>query len=100
LIDRKFDVSISSGIWANFLIGNKATATDNDSFKTKGKTNDINTFTYSGSLSLGFGYPLSKRLSLSLEPFFKYYLKPINSNPQTDVYPYSLGVMSGVRFMF
>ena len=100
LIDRKFDVNISSGLWANFLIGNEAMATDNESFKTRGKTNDINTFTYSGSLSLGFGYPISKRLALSLEPFFKYYLKSINSNPQTDVYPYSMGIMSGVRYTF
>jgi hypothetical protein len=93
-------MNISSGIWANFLIGNMAMATDNEDFTTKGKTNHINSFNYCGSLSLGFGYPLSRNLALSLEPFFKYYLRPINSNPQTDVYPYSMGIMSGVKYSF
>lgn len=100
LIDRKFNMNISSGIWANFLIGNKATVTDNKTFNTSGTTDDINTFNYCGSLSMGFGYPISSKLALSLEPFFKYYLKPINSNPQTDVYPYSMGIMSGVKYLF
>lgn len=100
LIDKKLDLNISSGIWANFLVGNKAIATDNESFTTRGKTTDINTINYCGSLSLGLDYPLSKRLALSIEPFFKYYLSPINTNPQTEVYPYSMGVMSGVKYSF
>ena len=65
-----------------------------------GKTTDINIVNYSGSLSLGLGYPISSKISISLEPFFKYYLKPINSNPQTAVYPYSMGVMSGIKYIF
>ncbi|MBN1951057.1 MAG: outer membrane beta-barrel protein [Bacteroidales bacterium] len=100
LIDRKFDMDISSGIWANFLIGNKAIATDNLNFETSGETEDINTLNYCGSLSLGFAYPLGPNVALSLEPFFKYYLKPINTNPQTEVYPYSMGVMTGVKYRF
>lgn len=99
-IDKKVDVNVSTGIWANIMVGNKAIVTDNKTFSTKGETNNINTLNYSGSLSLGVGYPISSKLSLSLEPFFKYYLTPINTNPETSVYPYSMGVLSGVQYTF
>ena len=100
IVDKKLDINLCSGIWANFLVGNKAVATDNRNFTTKGETEDINTFGYSGSFSVGLAYPVVKNIDISLEPFFKYYLSPINTNPETSVYPYSLGVLTGISYSF
>ena len=100
IVDRKLDVNLCSGIWANFLVGNKAIATDNENFTTKGETEDINTFGYSGSFSVGLAYPVVKNIDISLEPFFKYYLSPINTNPETSVYPYSVGILTGISYSF
>ncbi len=100
IIDRKMDVNLCSGLWANFLVGNKATATDNEDFTTEGETKEINTFGYSGSVSVGLAYPVARNIDISLEPFFKYYLSPINTNPETNVYPYSIGVLTGISYSF
>ena len=59
IIDKKLDVNLCTGIWANFLVGNKAVATDNANNMAKGKTKDINTFNYSGSVSIGLEYPFT-----------------------------------------
>lgn len=100
IIDKKVDVNLCTGLWANFLVGNKAMVTDNDNVVTEGKTNEINSFNYSGSVSIGVEYPIASNLNINLEPFFKYYLSPINTNPETDVYPYSMGVLTGIIYTF
>jgi hypothetical protein len=100
IIDRKWDIALSSGLWANFLVGNKAYATDNETFTLEGATEDINKFNYSASLAVGFDYPVGKSLNISLQPIFKYYLMPINTNPQTEVYPYSFSLMTGIHYTF
>jgi hypothetical protein len=102
LIDKKLDVNISGGLWANVLVGNKYIATDKNApnEEYEDQASNINTFSYSGSLGLDMGYPLTTHLVFSLEPFFKYYLTPLNSNPETEVYPYTLGILSGVKFYF
>ena len=100
IVDKKLDINLCSGIWANFLVGNKAFATDNQNFKTEGETEEINSFGYSGSFSIGLEYPVANNIDISLEPFFKYYLSPINTNPETSVYPYSIGVLTGISYSF
>jgi hypothetical protein len=100
VIDKKLDVSLSGGIWADFLVGNKAFATDNKNFSIEGSTEDINNFNYSASVSVGFNYPLANRLNVNLQPLFKYYLAPINTNPQTEVYPYTFSLMTGLLYAF
>ena len=100
IIDKKLDVNLCTGIWANFLVGNKAIATDNANNMAKGKTKDINTFNYSGSVSIGLEYPVTHSININFEPFFKYYLSPINTNPETNVYPYTMGVLTGINYSF
>jgi hypothetical protein len=100
IVDRKWDIDVSSGLWANFLVGNEAYATYNDTFTVEGETDDINSFNYSASLAVGFAYPFGKHLSINMQPLFKYYLTPINSNPQTEVHPYSVSLMTGIHYTF
>jgi hypothetical protein len=100
VIDKKIDVNLSTGLWANFMIGNKATASDKGTTITEGETENVKSFTYSGSLSVGFAYPIVRNVNFNFEPFFKYYLSPINTNPETNVYPYSLGFLTGITYLF
>ncbi len=99
VIDRKLNVSLNGGLWTQILVGNTAITTGND-FYAKEETNDINTMNYSGSLGIGFNYPITSNLLISLDPIFKYYLSPINSNPETEVHPYTFGIMTGINFNF
>jgi hypothetical protein len=100
IIDKKMDVSLNSGLWADFLVGNKASATDNQNFSIEGTTEDINKFNYSASVAIGIDYPISRRLIINFQPLFKYYLTPINTNPQTEVYPYSFSLLTGIQYAF
>ena len=100
IVDRKIDVNLCTGLWADFLVGNKAMASKNENLITEGETEDIKSFNYSGSVSVGVGYSIVRNVNINFEPFFKYYLSPINTNPETDVYPYSMGILTGITYSF
>jgi hypothetical protein len=100
VVDKKLGISINGGLWTNILVGNKAVTTGSDNYRSEEETNEINTFNYSGSLGFGFNYPITSNLLISLDPIFKYYLSPINSNPETEVHPYTFGIMTGINFTF
>jgi hypothetical protein len=100
IINKKFDVDVSSGIWADFLVGNKAYITTSASTTTEYPNKNINDLNLSASIGFGLNYPILKKLNFSLEPVFKYYLSPINTDAATNVYPYTFGLMSGLLYTF
>lgn len=100
IVDKKLDISINGGLWTNILVGNTAVTTGDNDYYNKEATNDVNTLNYSGSLGIGFNYPVTSNLLISLDPIFKYYLSPINNNPETEVHPYTFGIMTGINFNF
>ena len=61
---------------------------------------NINKINYSGSLGIGFDYPITSSVLFNLEPIFKYYLSPINKITESKVHPYTFGIMAGVRYSF
>jgi len=100
IIDRKLGVNINGGIWADILMGTKVYKMDGNQIYVEGINEDMRTLTVSSSLSFGFTYPISNKLSLNCEPFFRYYLSQVNTNIETAVYPYSLGILTGVNYYF
>lgn len=100
IINKKLDMDISSGIWADLLIGNKAYITTGASNTDEYSNKNIGDFNCSASIGFGLYYPLLEKLNFSLKPVFKYYLSPVNTDPATNVYPYSFGLMSGLRYTF
>jgi opacity protein-like surface antigen len=54
----------------------------------------------SSSLGMGLEYNFSKKLSLNLEPTFRYYLNTFNEPAGTAIHPYSFGVFSGISYRF
>ncbi|MCK4661609.1 MAG: outer membrane beta-barrel protein [Bacteroidales bacterium] len=98
LIDRKIGLNILGGLSTNILVGNKAFIEyDNEKYKI-GETNDINPLGYSSTLGMGIVYVLSKKISVSMEPTFRYALKSISKN--NSYYPYSYAVFTGISYSF
>jgi len=65
-----------------------------------GRTEGLNPFTISSSLGMGMEYSISDKVSLNLEPTFRYYLNPFTQIPGLKTHPYSFGVFSGLSYKF
>ncbi len=100
LIDAKFDVVMLGGLSSNLLVGNQVFVEDASGKSLVGKTKDMETMNYSGTLGLGIKYGLSNRLFLNIEPRMKYYLKSLNSNSSVSYKPYTIGVFTGLSYEF
>lgn len=100
VIDSRFDVEMLGGFSSNVLVGNQTfmeTASENSLI---GKTRDMQSVNYSGTLGLGLKYGLSKRLFLNVEPRIKYYLNSLNNSASVTYKPYTFGVFSGLSYQF
>jgi len=100
LIDKKMDFQVMGGFSTNFLMGNKAFIWLDDEKISIGRTTDIYTFNFSSTFGMSFEYGLSKKLSLNLEPTFKYYLNSVNKRTLLITHPYSIGIFSGLSYDF
>jgi hypothetical protein len=65
-----------------------------------GQTRGMNSLAFSSSLGMGMEYSLSGKISINLEPTFRYYLNHVNELASPDVHPYSFGIFSGFSYRF
>jgi hypothetical protein len=100
IIDQKLDIKIIGGVNTDILVNNYVKISNSSNVSLKIKADALNTFNYSGTIGFGLDYPLSKRMLFNLEPFFKYYLSPINSSSAADAHPYMIGIMTGLNYSF
>ncbi|MGV6830900.1 MAG: hypothetical protein ACWA5P_05005 [bacterium] len=63
-----------------------------------GRGSNLNKTSLNAHFGAGVSYSLSKKFILSLEPRFKYYLKPLNDNAKFN--PFAIGIGLGVRYKF
>jgi hypothetical protein len=99
LMDKKTLITLSGGLSTNFLIDNSAYLTENGKQVGAGSTDGLSPVTYSSSVGLGVELPIGKSFRFSLEPRFKYFLSPVNSNGYGSFHPYSFGVFGGISFL-
>jgi hypothetical protein len=99
LLNSKTLITLSGGLSTNFLIDNTAYLIENGEHINAGSTEGISPVTYSSSVGLGIELPIGKSFRFSLEPRFKYFLSPVNSNGYSNFHPYSFGVFGGVSFL-
>jgi hypothetical protein len=99
-VDRMIDFNIIGGLSYDMLINNSAFAMYNGAKYQIGKTEGLNPNSLSSSLGLGMEYNFSDKLSLNLEPTFRYYLNPFNQATGSGMHPYSFGIFSGLSFRF
>jgi hypothetical protein len=100
LIDKKIDFNILSGISTHFLIGNNLYLDYNNMNSKFSENVIVNTINYSSSLGIGIEYPVLSRLLINVEPEFKYYINPLVKNPSYNIHPYSLGIYTGISYVF
>jgi opacity protein-like surface antigen len=100
LVDRAVDFNIVGGLSSNLLVNNSVyTSLDGGKYEV-GKTEGLNTITFSSSLGMGMEYSFTENLSLNLEPTFRYYLNPFSNITGMKIHPYSFGIFSGLSYKF
>jgi hypothetical protein len=100
VIDRKLDFNLLGGISTNFLAGNSVKISDDGKKYDYGETDEISKVNYSGSVGIGFEYPVLANLVFNIEPKFRYFLNPIDKSVYLNVYPYSFGLFAGISYIF
>lgn len=100
LIDKSLDFNLVGGLSYNLLINNSVHAMIDGSKYDVGKTAGLNSFMVSSSFGMGMEYSLSEKISLNLEPTFRYYLNPFSNIQSSSAHPYSFGVFSGLSYRF
>ena len=100
LIDRTVDFNLIGGLSYNLLVDNSVyTVIDGNKYMI-GTTEGLNMFSISSSLGMGMEYNFSSKLSLNLEPTFRYYLNIFNNTAASQFHPYSFGIFSGISYKF
>lgn len=98
--DNKLKFSVSAGFSGSFIVSNKAYLTQGNDREYIGTTEDIRTFNLSADWALGMEYPVSPRISVLLEPGFRYYLQSISKNKNIDFKPYIFSLSTGIGINF
>jgi hypothetical protein len=99
IIDRKVNLDIIGGVSTNVLLNNNIEIDFPVDLPSDYETKNINSVNYSSTVGFGVGYDITSKISFSIEPQFKYFLSS-QSNSRNDVRPYSLGMYSGIKYLF
>ena len=100
IVDKSVDFNLVGGLSYNLLVNNTVHTVIDGSKYNIGKTAGLNPFMVSSSMGMGIEYSLSNKLSLNLEPTFRYYLNPFGEMQGLKTHPYSFGVFSGLSYKF
>jgi hypothetical protein len=100
VIDKTIGLNLIGGLAYNLLVHNSVYTTVNGSKYPIGDTKGLNPLSMSSSLGMGMEYNFSDKLSLNLEPMFRYYLNPFSTSASSLTHPYSFGIFSGVSYKF
>src|ERR1035437_7127617 len=100
IVDKTIGINLIGGLSYNLLVNNSVYTTIDGSKYSVGDTKGLNPLTLSSSLGMGMEYNLSGKLSLNLEPTFRYYLNPFSITTGSFIHPYSFGIFSGVSYKF
>lgn len=100
LIDRSFELQLVGGVSTNFLVGNSVTMNGSSGREEIGYLSNVNTVNYSGNAGLGMIYHMGRKMSLFLEPRFRYFLNSVNDASLPATRPYSLGFYTGLNYTF
>ena len=100
LIDKKMGLHLIGGFSTNFLVNNYVLLDQDGNSENIGQTEGINYVNYSSTIGFGINYELFKKIDLSFEPTYKYYLKSISTNKDINFRPYAFGLFTGLVYKF
>lgn len=97
MLNRKFSMHVSGGLSPAYLVDNNTYLEMEDRKYDVGDAGNLNTMIVNTSLGLGFEYLITGKLSVNLEPTFKYALNPLNNNSNFSYHPYYFSWFTGIR---
>ncbi len=100
VIDRTIELQLVGGVSTNFLVNNYVTMETSTGQEEIGYLSNIRSVNYSGNAGLGMIYHIGKKMSLMLEPRFRYFLNSINDSSLPSTRPYSVGLYTGLNYTF
>jgi Outer membrane protein beta-barrel domain len=100
IVDRSIELQVVGGMSANFLVNNYVTMEGSSGQEEIGYLSNVNTVNYSGNAGLGMIYHLGDKLSLNLEPRFRYFINSVNDSTLPSTRPYSFGFYTGLSYTF
>jgi hypothetical protein len=98
LLDTRFGINLLGGISPGILVNNHSYFEFEGQKLQTGTTEDIQPMIYNSVLGIGMEYAISKKISVSLAPSFKYSLTPVNTSNNLGYHPYSLSWFTGVSY--
>lgn len=100
LINKKIGLQLIGGVSSLFLSNNSISLEEEGNLISKlGKSNSLNSTSFSTNIGLGLDYKFTPRIQFKLEPMFKYQLNAYTKTV-SDFKPYYLGLYSGISFRF
>jgi len=90
----------TGGLSTGILIANETYFRMNGIKSSLGSTQNLKTMLYNSVVGIGIGYDITKKISLNIEPTFKYSLNSINTNSEYKFNPYSVGLFTGITIAF
>ena len=100
VVDKMIGINLIGGLSYNLLVHNSVYTTIDGNRYFIGDTKGLNPLILSSSLGMGMEYNFSDKLSLNLEPTFRYYLSPFSVSTGSYIHPYSFGIFSGISYKF
>jgi hypothetical protein len=100
VIDRTFELQLVGGVSTNFLVNNSVTMETSSGQEEIGYLSDVRAVNYSGNAGLGMIYHIGKKISLTLEPRFRYFINSVNESSLPSTRPYSVGLYTGLSYTF
>jgi hypothetical protein len=100
LVDRNIKVQLVGGLSTNLLVSNYVTMETAGGTSEIGYLTNIRSVNYSGNAGIGVAYYFLDRLSLSLEPRFRYFLNSVNDATLPSTRPYTFGLYTGLNYLF
>ena len=91
---------MAGGLSPAYLVDNNTRIELNSETYDVGRADNLNDFIFNSTIGVGIGYEFIRKLTLSVEPTFKYSLSPINKNSEFDYHPYYMSWFTGLKYTF
>jgi hypothetical protein len=98
--DNRLAINLMGGLSPGILVNNRSYFEKDGEKLQTGTTQNIDPVIYNSVLGIGLNYAISEKVSINLEPTFKYSLSPINSAGELNYHPYSFSWFTGVSYKF
>ena len=98
MLKSRLSVNLSGGLSPGILVNNRSYFNVDGEKVQTGYTQNIKPVIYNSVMGLGIEYSITTKLSINLDPLFKYSLSPINSNSGIKYHPYSVSWFTGITY--